>query len=601
MGEGLHLETRQNSKQQEKKKKQKKKNYKKKRKAIGTSKTFQIFRNIPIGGKYLTVFMATVILFVTATIIVYSQLSIAKDDVDNIIEVSDTIEKMTQLALLVEQQDSMINSYIIVGNNRSIEQYNILQEQIVEIYESLDGKFPEDKQTLIDIIKNANSEITQTFNNDLISETDDYEITLAQIQLNTKKDRIIALINTLNESLTERQVAAIESVNKSMNNSVQSLIWINALSIVTGFIILILIGNYVSRNLKRVVEATDKIACGDLTVEPLSYKGKDEIGLLATSVNLLQNNIKNIVDKVSRATVEISSSSEMLKLSSHEVKEGSTQMVSMMEQLAAGAESQASSASDLAVRMGQFVDTVQSSEQTGREVAEAAQQVLQLTDDGVNLMSESVQQMNRIDQIVSESVDKVIGLDKKSDEIFHLVEVVKDIADQTNLLALNAAIEAARAGEHGKGFAVVAEEVRKLAEEVATSVTEITNIVNSISKETNEVVSTLNSGYEEVKNGTIQIEKTGNNFRKIEGFITTTVESINEVADHLGEIAKNSEQMNNLITDIAAVSEEAAAGVEESSASTQETSSAMDEISSHATELASLAELLTKEVSAFKI
>lgn len=601
MGEGLHLETRQNSKQQEKKKKQKKKNYKKKRKAIGTSKTFQIFRNIPIGGKYLTVFMATVILFVTATIIVYSQLSIAKDDVDNIIEVSDTIEKMTQLALLVEQQDSMINSYIIVGNNRSIEQYNILQEQIVEIYESLDGKFPEDKQTLIDIIKNVNSEITQTFNNVLISETDDYEIALAQIQLNTKKDRIIALINTLNESLTERQVAAIESVNISMNNSVQSLIWINALSIVTGFIILILIGNYVSRNLKRVVEATDKIACGDLTVEPLSYKGKDEIGLLATSVNLLQNNIKNIVDKVSRATVEISSSSEMLKLSSHEVKEGSTQMVSMMEQLAAGAESQASSASDLAVRMGQFVDTVQSSEQTGREVAEAAQQVLQLTDDGVNLMSESVQQMNRIDQIVSESVDKVIGLDKKSDEIFHLVEVVKDIADQTNLLALNAAIEAARAGEHGKGFAVVAEEVRKLAEEVATSVTEITNIVNSISKETNEVVSTLNSGYEEVKNGTIQIEKTGNNFRKIEGFITTTVESINEVADHLGEIAKNSEQMNNLITDIAAVSEEAAAGVEESSASTQETSSAMDEISSHATELASLAELLTKEVSAFKI
>src|SRR5690606_22846435 len=96
--------------------------------------------------------------------------------------------------------------------------------------------------------------------------------------------------------------------------------------------------------------------------------------------------------------------------------------------------------------------------------------VLQLTADGTNLMKASVNQMNRIDEIVSDAVNKVQGLDQQSSEISNLVSVIKDIADQTNLLSLNAAIEAARAGEHGQGFAVVAHEVRKLAEQVASSV-----------------------------------------------------------------------------------------------------------------------------------
>ncbi len=567
----------------------------------GTSKTFQFIRNIPIGGKYMLVFFITVILFIAATLLVYSQLSIAKNDVEHIIEVSDLTKSITELALLIEQQDTAINSYIIVDDERYVSEYDNLQAKVDEILNRLDGRFTKDHQSYLEIIKKNNSEISELFLNKIINSQDETEIAVTQIELNNKKNRIIVLVNTISEDLVKMQSEAIVNVNKSMNNSIQSLIWINALSIVTGLIILLFIGLYISRNLKRVVHTTDLIASGDLTVEPLTYKGKDEIGMLAASVNLLQHNIKNIVTKVSEATKAISESSGLLMQSSQEVKEGSAQMVTTMDQLASGAENQASSASDLAGKMNQFVESVQSSEQTGRQVAERSKQVLDLTDEGVHMMNESVQQMDKIDKIVSESVEKVRGLDEKSNEIFHLVEVVKDIADQTNLLALNAAIEAARAGEHGRGFAVVAEEVRKLAEEVANSVTEITNIVHSIRKETDEVVQTLNSGYAEVKTGAEQIVKTGNSFKEIESYINSTVTSISKVADNLGEIAENSKQMNDLISDIAAVSEEAAAGVEQSSAATQETSSAMDEISDKATELARLAEQLTHEVSAFKI
>lgn len=288
-------------------------------------------------------------------------------------------------------------------------------------------------------------------------------------------------------------------------------------------------------------------------------------------------------------------------LASRDVKIGSKQMVSTMDELAYGAESQGESATYLSEKMKQFVLSVQQSQADGEAVLQSSKQVLVLTNEGSKLMNESVEQMNTIDQMVSHSVEKVISLDEKSEQISELIDVVKNIADQTNLLALNASIEAARAGEHGRGFAIVAEEVRKLAEEVAESVTEITNIVSSIQSETDQVVNTLNSGYNQVKRGTNQIKKTGESFQTIEYFIQSMVESIGNVARRLKVISDDSQQMNGLIAEIATVSEETAIGVEQSSASIQETSSAMDEITDHAEQLAKLAEQLNKDINVFKV
>ncbi|WP_419960643.1 methyl-accepting chemotaxis protein [Psychrobacillus sp. BM2] len=370
------------------------------------------------------------------------------------------------------------------------------------------------------------------------------------------------------------------------------------------FILIVLVFFLLKRMLREIPHVTnvmEQLALGNLSKEELKSKSKDEIGKLVTSTNQLNQNLRDIISQINIVSESVSSQSEELTQSANEVKTGSEQVASTMQELAAGSETQANNASDLSSGMNNFADKVQEANENGYRIEANSKVVLNMTKDGTELMKNSIVQMEKVDNIVRDSVNKVKGLDQQSQEISNLVTVIKDVSDQTNLLALNAAIEAARAGEHGKGFAVVADEVRKLAEQVSDSVTNITGIVGNIQKEAGLVSESLQGGYKEVEQGKAQIESTGKTFRKISDAVTEMVDSITTIAENLVEITANAQQMNGAIQEIASVSEESAAGVEQTSASSQQISSIMEEVAGSSVQLAELAEELNELVRHFKL
>ncbi|WP_342441644.1 methyl-accepting chemotaxis protein [Lysinibacillus sp. FSL K6-0057] len=272
-----------------------------------------------------------------------------------------------------------------------------------------------------------------------------------------------------------------------------------------------------------------------------------------------------------------------------------------MQELASGTETQASTTGDLAETMTAFKRSIHETTQEGIELSKHSSHVQNLTVSGKSLMVQSTKQMATINEIVLDSVKKVENLNEQSAEISKLVSVIDDISNQTNLLALNAAIEAARAGEHGKGFAVVADEVRKLAEQVQFSVTDIATIVHRIQGETGNVTSALQTGYEEVKKGTTQLDQTNETFEKISDAVEDMIDNITTISTNLNQLAQNSETINASIDDMASISQESAAGVEQTTATVEETAATMDEIARSANQLAGMAEELNTQLQQFKI
>lgn len=406
------------------------------------------------------------------------------------------------------------------------------------------------------------------------------------------------------ELASNSEAAIIQKEQEIISNGKKSMFINTVVTVVVvsiSIFISLFTANTISRPIKTVMNRMMLIANGDLSKGKLETNLKDETGQLIRATNEMNENMKSLLQEISGVSEIVNGQSEELSQSANEVMGGTEQISSTMQELASAAEIQANHATELSSAMGIFSTKVDEASQNGEQVQEETTNVLNMTNSGSELMEASTRQMKKIDDIMLDAVKKVEELDKNSQEISKLVHVIQDIAEQTNLLALNAAIEAARAGEQGQGFAVVANEVRKLAEQVAASVSDITNIIENVHHESTIVTASLQAGYEEVKDGSIQIATTGETFEEISMAVTDMIEQINVVTDNLTDIAANTEEMNTSIQEVAATSEEAAAGVEETSAASQQTSASMEEVGSSSEELASLAEQLRELVSKFKL
>lgn len=561
--------------------------------------------NIKIGTKYILAFSVSIVLFLVAGFMIFNQLKNVQGDMEALERRGDRSIDLTEMGSLLRTKDIRVADYVNFESQDLIKQFEERRETFNELEAQIRPKMDtEEQKKLYDRIVLNDKKMNDLFMNELVPAVDEKGASGATVirnQIGSIRTETVNLLQELKGIVNEERQLAIQQAKDSLAKSVLTLLISIVAAAVVGTILIMFVNRMIQRNLRKVVHMSNEISNGNLQVESMDYDGKDEVGQLASSINEMKDSLRSVIQQVSTASESVSSQSEELTQSSNEVKEGSEQVASTMQELASGAESQANHSTTLSEKMEGFLGKIQQAHDSGEQVTKSSNEVLTMTDEGSALMKQSVEQMSTIDEIVKDAVKKVEGLDEQSKEISKLIQVINDIAEQTNLLSLNAAIEAARAGEHGKGFAVVADEVRKLAEQVTASVGDITNIVNNIQNESNAVVHSLQTGYDQVDEGSKQIKVTGETFENIRGSVSEMATKITVISENLTDISNDSQEMNGSIQEIASVSEESAAGVEQASASAQQTSSAMDEVSNSSSDLAQLAEQLNEQVQKFKV
>jgi len=227
----------------------------------------------------------------------------------------------------------------------------------------------------------------------------------------------------------------------------------------------------------------------------------------STAYEKLRENFNTALGTLQSTMLSIGANTQAVRAGAEEITQASDDLSRRTEQ-------QAASLEETAAALDEITATV-------RKTAEGAREAR-------DVVATAKTDAERSGAVVKETVAAMTGIENSSKQIGNIIGVIDEIAFQTNLLALNAGVEAARAGDAGRGFAVVATEVRALAQRSADAAKEIKLLISA-------------SGAQ----------------------VASGVTLVGETGKALGRTLEQVEQLNRLVSDIAASALEQATGLHE--------------------------------------
>ncbi|MBE5843853.1 MAG: HAMP domain-containing protein [Butyrivibrio sp.] len=378
------------------------------------------------------------------------------------------------------------------------------------------------------------------------------------------------------------------------------LIIAGVVSVVVIIVLLLLVVQRVIAPLSKITENINAMSAGDFTID-IKSESNDEIGVMGAKVRDFVQSMRHMLSSISEESERLKQESETSDEVSRNMFDASQSQAEAMQQLNETVDQLAVAVNDIAENATTLATVVADTRENSEKADASMKETVKISQKGRDDMEKLSHAMKGIQDANTRLVGSINEVGTASEEITNIVSMIAEIAEETNLLSLNASIEAARAGEAGKGFAVVATQIAKLAQTSSESATNISNLIGDVHRLIDEAVGQANESAESIEKNSELIGIAVDTFDQI----YTNIQESNACIE---EMIQDVQKVDDVATNVAAISEEQAASADEILATSQNmveqakniTANSQD-VANNSHELANTSETLSSHVQQFKI
>ncbi|MBQ2801146.1 MAG: hypothetical protein IJF03_07135 [Lachnospiraceae bacterium] len=273
---------------------------------------------------------------------------------------------------------------------------------------------------------------------------------------------------------------------------------------------------------------------------------------LFVDVEKKEDEVENILKKVSGITENLSGASTLLVETSQTESASTEELSAISENLLESNGTMLDKAEQSKENLASLEESCEHMEHKMSDVDLISKELVDISVSNEQALNNLMSMSEEVERSTSKTREVTDKLLKESGEIGKTLDIINEIAESINLLALNASIEAARAGEAGKGFAVVAQEVGHLAENTKESLKNVNYVVSRVQSGTTDVSKFMNENAEQLLNQNKVIVETVHGIRNMMELLKKSLGVIteaNEIREMQNSVIQETVKINEDIAE----------------------------------------------------
>jgi Methyl-accepting chemotaxis protein len=423
-------------------------------------------------------------------------------------------------------------------------------------------------------------------------------VSKATVDEQTASFENIVLISSLVESDLDQLIRTKLIVNSSEKDMITSQFQHNVLIYSIVFIVVVLvsmliawrISSQIAIPLRKLSINVSQLAQGNLSIEPVFSRSRDEIGKLCDAFNTMFDTLREIIGRVRETNEQVVTSSSQMDAGLHENKQAGEEIATATMKV-----SQSLYEHDEYVQLSvrefdELVRLFQTITTNSHKINTKAFDSLHIAEEGNQHIETFMEQFTKLKMTVTYVDQDAKLLYQLSQEMAAMLQNIRKISSETNILSLNASIEAQRASEHGKGFAVIAGRVKQLAGETSNLSAQIDGKMDNVRHTVQTIQHRMMESIKQLQIGEEVATKAQLGYQAIHEANVTVQAEIQTITEEMNNGGERVHRIHNLVKEVEIRADRIKQDMDEISSMEKEQVAALEQV-------AASSDILTKHIS----